>query len=118
MVSKTGCTSVGDPKNLTGCRLPGERLLRLVEQPHVLDCDNGLVSKGLEERDLLVGEGTHFASADEDGADGAVLAQEGSAERRAPPEPAGDIFPDRKVISLGQIFDVDNPRLAYSVSGY
>jgi hypothetical protein len=110
--------TANDPKNLTGCRLPVERLLRLGEEADVLDGDDGLVGERLEESDLLVGEGTHFASADEDGADGAALAQEGSAERRAPPEPAGDIFPDRKVISLGQIFDVDNPRLAYSVSGY
>jgi hypothetical protein len=42
----------------------------------------------LKERDLLVAEGTHFASADKDRASDA-LTQEGSAERRAPPEPPG-----------------------------
>jgi len=33
-------------------------------------------------------------------------------------EPAGELSPDRKVVSLGQIFDVDNSRLAYRVSGH
>ena len=37
-------------------RLLLERLLRLVEQAHVLDGDHRLVGKGLEQRDLLVGQ--------------------------------------------------------------
>ena len=42
----------------------------------------------------------------------------GAAERRAVPEPPGEISADRKVVSLGQIFEVDDPRLADRVSGY
>jgi len=68
--------------------------------------------------DLLVAEGTHFASADEDRANRDALTQQGCAEGRAPPEAAGDISPHRKVVSLGHIFDVDNPRFAYRISGY
>jgi hypothetical protein len=33
--------------------------LQLLEQPHVLDGDHGLVGEGLEQRDVLVGERTH-----------------------------------------------------------
>jgi hypothetical protein len=93
-------------------------LLRFREQPHVLDGDDRLVCEGLEEGDLLLREGADFASADEDCANGDALTQERSAESRAPPEPPGDISADRKVVSLGQIFDVDDTRLAYRVSGY
>src|SRR5262249_24772462 len=35
-------------------------LLQFLEQPHVLNCDNGLVSEGFEKRDLLVSERTDF----------------------------------------------------------
>src|SRR5262245_14589883 len=45
-----------DTKNLTGSRLPLQCLLRLVEQPHVLNGDDGLVGEGLEELDLSVRE--------------------------------------------------------------
>ena len=34
----------------------GTRLLRLPEQPRVLDRDHGLIGEGLEERELLVAE--------------------------------------------------------------
>ena len=60
MASNTGCTSVGDSlitrQDLGGGGLPLQRLLRLVEQPRVLDRDHRLVGEGLEQRDLLVGE--------------------------------------------------------------
>src|SRR5262249_21582701 len=35
-------------KDLCSCRLPLQRVLRLVEQPHVLDGDDRLVGEGLE----------------------------------------------------------------------
>src|SRR5205085_484278 len=47
-----------------------------------------------------------------------TLTQEGSAEGRAPSEPAGDVSPDRKVVSLGYIFNMDNPGLADRISGH
>ena len=33
--------------------LPLQRLLRLVEQPHVLDGDHGLVGEGLQQLDVM-----------------------------------------------------------------
>src|SRR4029453_16817313 len=92
--------------------------LQLSEQPHVLDGNDGLVGKGLEQGDLVFGEGGHFASADEDCANGDALTQERSAESRAIPEPAGEISPDREVVGLGQIFDVEDPRPPFRLSGY
>ena len=38
-------------------------LLHLVEQPHVLDRDHGLVGEGGDQLDLLVGERAHLARA-------------------------------------------------------
>ena len=45
-----------NPQDLRGRGLPLERLLRLVEQAHVLDRDHRLGGEVLEQRDLLVGE--------------------------------------------------------------
>src|SRR5215831_3962842 len=50
-------------------------LFELREQPHVLDGDDGLVGEGLEQRDLLVGEGVDFGPADYDHADRYTFAQ-------------------------------------------
>ena len=41
-------------------------LLDLREQPHVLDGDDGLICKGFEKRDLLVGERSDFRAANQD----------------------------------------------------
>ena len=68
MVSSTCCRSVGArliaASTSRGRRLLlqglGERavaLLQLLEQPGVLDGDHGLVGEGLQQRDLLLGEG-------------------------------------------------------------
>ena len=50
-----------DAEHLGGCRLMLQglaqfcvALLHLLEQPHVLDGDHGLVSEGFEKRDLLL----------------------------------------------------------------
>ena len=43
-------------QDLAGRRLLLERLLRLVEQPHVLDRDHRLVGEGLQQLDLLLAE--------------------------------------------------------------
>ena len=93
-------------------------VLKFREQTDILDGDDRLVRKGLEQSDLLVREGAHLASPDEDCPNGDALTEERSAEHRAPPEPPGEDSADRKVVGLGQIFDVDDPRLADRVSGY
>ena len=45
-----------DAENVRCRRLLLQRLLRLIEQPHILDGDDGLVGKGLEEQYLAIGE--------------------------------------------------------------
>src|SRR5262249_45535628 len=48
-------------------------LLDLLEQSDILDGDDGLISEGLEERDLLVGKWMDLCPADRYGADGNTL---------------------------------------------
>ena len=43
-----------DAQDIGSRGLPGQRLLGLVEQPRILDGDDCLVGKGLQESDLLV----------------------------------------------------------------
>jgi len=54
-----------------------QRLLRLVEQPRVLDCDHRLVGEGLEKRVLLVAERRRRDAHDVDGADALAFPQHG-----------------------------------------
>jgi hypothetical protein len=51
-------------------------LLQLCEQPDILNGDDRLVTEGLDERDLLVGERLDLASAHHDHSDGNVLPHE------------------------------------------
>jgi hypothetical protein len=119
-----------DPEDVACCRLLLERLghlsvsaserivllLNFCEKADILNGDHCLIGERLQEFDLLVGEGTDLASADEDCANAHVPTQEGSAESRAPPAPAGEISPDGKVVGHGYVFDMDNPRLAHRIS--
>src|SRR5262249_28952814 len=54
--------------------------LHLVEQPHVLDGDDGLVGEGLEQLDLLRTEGPRFGAAHHEGPDDDSLAQQRHAD--------------------------------------
>ena len=45
-----------DLQHVGGGGLLLQRFAHLVEQPRILDRDNGLVGEGLEQRELLVGE--------------------------------------------------------------
>src|SRR5262249_26679596 len=60
-------------------------LLELGEQPHVLDGDDGLVGKGLEECDLLVGKRKRLFSTKQDHTQGGPFTKERDAEDRAMP---------------------------------
>jgi hypothetical protein len=111
-------SGLANAQNIARGRLLIQGLFRLLEQAHILDGDDRLIREGLEVTDLLGAERAHFASADEDRANRDALTQQRCAERRAPPEAAGKISADRKVVGLGQIFDVDDPRLADRVSAY
>ncbi len=67
--ARVGHRTADDLQHLGRGRLLLQRLLRLVEQPHVLDRDHGLVGEGLQQRDLLGGEGAGSLRADADHAD-------------------------------------------------
>ena len=60
-------------------------VLDFVEQPHVLDRDCGLVGEGLNQLDLLVGEGAHLGAGQGEHADRHALAQHRYTEGRANP---------------------------------
>ena len=80
IVSSTGCSSVGErlmtsSTSLVAVWYSSDSLqlarprLHLVEQPHVLDRDDGLVGEGRDELDLLVGERLHLVRGRADDAD-------------------------------------------------
>src|SRR5262245_454932 len=88
-------------QDVAGGRLLLQRLLRLVEQPHVLDGNDGLVGEGLEEFDLLVRERVHFDSANQDCPDWLALAHQRCGQYGAL------VFAhDPREFSLGQATDV------------
>ena len=58
-------------------------LAQLIEQPRVLDGDDGLGSEVLNQLDLLVGEGTHLLAIDGDCTDQVVFLQHRDASARA-----------------------------------
>jgi len=56
-------------------------LLKLVEQSRVLDSDDGLVSEGLEHRDLAVGKRVHLFLPQSDNSDGFAFPKHGTARK-------------------------------------
>jgi hypothetical protein len=52
----------------------GVALLDLLDQPDVLDCDDSLIGKGLEQRNLLVRERSHLKTANQNSADRHIFA--------------------------------------------
>src|SRR5262249_25800323 len=77
-----------DPQDLTGGRLLLQRLLRLVEEPHVLDGDYGLVGKGLKKRNLSRGKLTRLAAINTDRSDRAPVPPHRHRERAPDSESA------------------------------
>src|SRR5262249_26725222 len=72
-----------DLEDLTSRCLLSQRLaeipvafLQFLEQPYVLDGDDRLVGEGLEKSDLLVGERSHFLSANKNRPDRGSLSQQ------------------------------------------
>jgi len=57
-----------------------ERLLRLVEQPHILDGDHGLIGESLDQLDLLVGERLDFELVEDHHADDVVAPEHRNAK--------------------------------------
>src|SRR5262249_25238894 len=58
-------------------------LAQLVQQPGVLDRDDGLCSEILQQLDLLLGEWTHFLAVDVNGAGQFALLEQGDDQQRA-----------------------------------
>ena len=69
-----------DAQHICRGRLLLQRLAQFVEQPRVLDGDDGLGGEVLYQRDLLVGEWADFLAVDGDGAD-QFIAPSASARR-------------------------------------
>src|SRR5205823_12200797 len=78
--------------------------LELGEEADVLDGDDRLVGKGLEQPDLTVGERSHLCPGDEDPADGTAFAQQRYRERTSPPEGVSKI----QMPILGIALDIGN----------
>ena len=72
--------------------LPGARL-HIFKKPRVLDCDDSLVGEGLDQRDLLFGEGPNGASSKRDHADRLSLPHERHPEQRAEMAEAPRLIP-------------------------
>jgi hypothetical protein len=72
-------------EQVAGRSLPLERLLRLVEQPRVLDRDHRLVGEGLQQADLLTGEPARDAAGDGDSTDRFAVPNHGHGQQAAVP---------------------------------
>ncbi len=90
-----------------------ERFAQFVEQPSVLDGDDGLCGEILNQLDLLVGKGAHLLAVDIDRADQLVVFQQRHFDQR----PAARDFDSRDAqriafgisLALGDVFDLDEP---------
>ena len=110
------------PQHLRGRRLLLQRLrhlprarLHLLEQPHVLDRDHGLLGEAREERDLLVRERPHLAAVDREGPEKASLLEQGHSKPGARPKSLDGPDPHRvagPVKVVDDIVDVHDPLLA------
>src|SRR5262245_32993112 len=89
-------------------------LLRLGEQPHVLNGDDGLVGEGLEQCDLLFAEWPDLEAPHPDGADGTAFPQQRNADHGSRSFSLRDRGSFREFVRLGlNVGDVDkSPRYA------
>ena len=74
---------------------------QLVEQPRVLDGDDGLGGEVLHQLDLLVGERTHLLAIDDDGADQLVLLEHRHGEHGASAAELDGCDDDRIAFEIG-----------------
>src|SRR5262245_41193064 len=84
-----------DLEDLRSRGLTLERLLRFVEQPHVLDRDRRLVGERLQQRNLLVAERPDLHSAQEDHAECSAFTQQWDSQRSAMPKATLYVPPQR-----------------------
>ena len=78
-----GRRTADDPQDLARRRLLLERLLRLVEQAHVLDRDHRLVGEGCRERDLLFGKRPGNRACQDQNTDWGAFAEQRNADHGA-----------------------------------
>ena len=70
-------------KSSSDCRQFARAGFHAFEQPHILDCDRGLVGEGGDQFDLFVGERPHFRARQDQDADRGALAQHRDGKNRA-----------------------------------
>jgi hypothetical protein len=84
-------------------------LTQLVEQPRILDGDDGLIGEIPDEVDLLVAEGAHFLTVDAEGPDQVVVLEHRHDEQGARAGQAGQCGDARVAIEKGRVRpDVDD----------
>src|SRR5262249_51267290 len=88
--------------------------LKLGEEAHVFDGDDGLVGEGLEQCDLLFAEWPDLEAPHPDGADGAAFPQQRNADERSRSFSLRDRGSFREFVRLGlKVGDVDKASLDY-----
>ncbi len=112
-----------DAQDLGGGRLLLQRLgqlavssLQLLEQPHALDGDHGLIGEARHELDLLVGEGPNVGPPDHDHADDGALPEHRHCQDR--PDLVAPLTRGPPVLGVGEhVVDVDGPALEDGSTG-
>src|SRR5215470_12999497 len=105
-----------DPQDLRCCRLLFQRLgevtvarLQLLEQPHVLDGNDGLVGERLEQGHLPLREELSLEPAEADRPDGDPLSHQGNAQLRPTVILPRELAAERKLARLAlQVSDVES----------
>src|SRR5262245_49156303 len=98
-----------DAEDFTGRSLLLQRFFEFLEQPHILNRDDGLVGEGFEKRDLLLGEGSNFCTANRNHSNRCSLPQ----QRRAKDSPSSSALLEEsrfwklRVKFSGDVMDMD-----------
>jgi hypothetical protein len=95
-----------------------QRFLELLEQPHVLDSDDGLRREGFKQLDLLLGERPDLYAADLNRPDGNSLAQQRRSQYRPNPDPSGEARWKVALWHCCQVIDVKGSAVNYGSAGY
>ena len=92
--------------------------LYLVEEPHVLDRDHGLVGEDLEQSNLLIGKGERLRAANDNRAYRLVFAEQRDSNRRPVAEAQRHSVAVRELVALRpEVLHVDGPPLKDRTSG-
>src|SRR6516225_4481309 len=118
IASNTGWRSVGELAITRRMSLVAvltiERLLRLGEQAHILDGDNGLVGEGLEQGNLPLSEEASLGAPENDRADRDTLSHQRNAQYRAEARAPCVLGALGKLVRRGlHVGDLDRPPLEY-----